>query len=160
MRGRKPVPTALKILRGNPGKRALPTQEPTPAPAPITPPATLKGDALAEWDRIAPLLSAAGLLTQLDPFALTLYCEAYADWSEAKRQIDKFGTVIKGAKGFPVLSPYVGIAAKAWERMRKILIEFGMTPSSRARVTTAEQRPTDADPFAEFVHADLERWQA
>lgn len=30
MRGPKPTPTALKVIRGNPGKRALPENEPTP----------------------------------------------------------------------------------------------------------------------------------
>ena len=31
MRGRKPVPTRLKVIRGNPGKRALNKNEPQPA---------------------------------------------------------------------------------------------------------------------------------
>ena len=30
MRGRRPKPTALKLIEGNPGKRPLPRDEPTP----------------------------------------------------------------------------------------------------------------------------------
>ena len=37
MRGPKPTPTALKIVRGNPGKRALPKDEPTPPAGEVDP---------------------------------------------------------------------------------------------------------------------------
>jgi P27 family predicted phage terminase small subunit len=160
MRGRKPTPSALRVLRGNPGRRPLPKDEPiAPKADPNSPPPRLKGIALEQWQQVAPMLHTAGLLTTLDPTALQLYCEAYAEWDDAKTQIEKFGTVIKGPRGFPVVSPYVSLAAKAWERMRKMLIEFGMTPSARTRVKTEEQPQAD-DPFAEFARADLERWKA
>jgi P27 family predicted phage terminase small subunit len=159
MRGRKPLPTRLHVLRGNPGRRPLKPEPEIPA-ADVTPPATMKGIARDEWIRIAPILKQAGLLTQLDPTALALYCAAYADWAEAMMQVEKFGTVIKGPRNFPTVSPYVGLAAKAWERMRRMLIEFGMTPSARARVKTEEQ-PQPDDPFAEFTRPPhLERWNA
>ena len=32
MAGRRPTPTKLKLIKGNPGKRALPKDEPTPDP--------------------------------------------------------------------------------------------------------------------------------
>ncbi len=73
MRGRKPVPTALKVVRGNPGKRALNTREAEPAPpATLTPPDWLAEDAKREWADKAPMLHRLGLLTEadLDAFAL------------------------------------------------------------------------------------------
>jgi hypothetical protein len=49
----------------------------------------------------------------------------------------KYGDVILTPdKKFPVQSPYLAIANKAQEQMVKIMIEFGMTPSSRSRVHT------------------------
>lgn len=41
--GRKPTPTALKLVKGNPGKRALPKAEAVVALAEPTPPALIDG---------------------------------------------------------------------------------------------------------------------
>jgi P27 family predicted phage terminase small subunit len=154
MRGPKPIPSALKVLRGNPGRRPLPVNEPKAPPAELTPPHVLSPVALGEWQRLAPILLASGLLTRLDPMALQMYCESFADWQAARAHVAEHGTVITNAKGILVASPYVVLAAKAWERMRRMLIEFGMTPSARARVK-ADDPPTADDPFAEFAqHGD------
>ena len=53
MAGRKPKPTKLKLLAGNPGGRPLPENEPQPDPAIPDPPDWMEGEALAEWRRIA-----------------------------------------------------------------------------------------------------------
>ena len=49
--GRKPKPTALKKLEGNPGKRPLNTMEPTPPNVSIHCPQYLLPDARKEWKR-------------------------------------------------------------------------------------------------------------
>lgn len=54
--GRPPKPTHLKVIAGNPGKRALPTNEPQPELRDLEPPRDLDEDEQREWDRIAPLL--------------------------------------------------------------------------------------------------------
>ncbi len=86
-RGPAPKPTALKVLQGNPGKRALPKGEPRP-PAPSPPPAPrwLGEEARREWRRVARALHGAGLLTEADHDALALYCETFASWRRAARQ--------------------------------------------------------------------------
>jgi hypothetical protein len=49
MRGRKPTPTYLKLLKGNPGKRAIrPTVEPPRPAAPPPPPDFLIGYAMGQ----------------------------------------------------------------------------------------------------------------
>lgn len=55
MKGRRPLPTNWKVLRGNPGKRALNKHEPQPAlpPAPPPCPEFLDGYARAEWERVS-----------------------------------------------------------------------------------------------------------
>ena len=55
-RGRKPIPTALKRLAGNPGKRPLTAREPkTERKAPKCP-RTLDAEARKEWRRVVKLL--------------------------------------------------------------------------------------------------------
>lgn len=136
MRGRKPQPTALRILRGNPGRRPIPTTEPSPPPiGSLAPPDFLTPEAQTEWARIAPLLVQVHVLTETDRAALTAYCDSWATWKEATAKIRQFGMVLKTKDGqIPVVSPYVKIAHDALTHMRGLLIEFGMTPSSRVRL--------------------------
>jgi len=139
MRGRKPTPTALHVLRGFPGKRKLGRHEPQPAAlGTLAPPAWLHDEAKAEWDRLAPVLGRLGVLTETDSDALTAYCEAWVTWKQATQKIRQFGMVIKGKQDVPMMSPYVKIAHHALNQMRALLVEFGMTPSARARLRVPE----------------------
>lgn len=141
-----PIPTALKVLRGNPGKRPLNDREPKPKRILPRAPAYLNAEAKREWRRMGGRLYNIGLVTEIDETALAAYCAAWARWVEAERQLQKFGTVIKmGTTLIP--SPYLSVANKAMAQMVKLLAEFGMTPSSRSRVKVeaeAEQEPLEA----------------
>lgn len=135
MKGRKPVPTALHLLRGNPGRRAHKRQDPKPALlTELTPPSWLHMDAAAEWTRLAPMLARLGVLTETDTDALAAYCEAFTTWKLATVELRARGLVVTGEDGTPRLSPYVKLAETALTQVRAFLVEFGLTPSSRARV--------------------------
>jgi P27 family predicted phage terminase small subunit len=134
MRGRKPKPSAIKELAGNPGKRPLNMAEPVPPPGVPESPMELSPEAQAEWNRICPLLIQMGVLSTVDTTALAAYCECFAQSVSATRIVRKVGAVIKTPTGYPIQSPYVSVASKALEQMRKLLTEFGMTPSSRSRI--------------------------
>jgi len=138
VRGRKPVPTVIKIARGNPGQRRLPDAEPQPSTAiNLAVPAILADDpdARAEWESRAPMLHRLGLLTEADQDALTLYCATFARWKQAETHLRKHGLIIK-VKGsrYPMISPYLSISNKAQAQCRALLLEFGLTPVSRTRV--------------------------
>ncbi len=135
--GRKPKPTALKVLAGNPGHRALNASEARPRVLMPKCPAVLQGEARSEWRRISRKLFAAGLLTELDGAALTAYCLAWGRLVDAEQKLREFGHVIKAPSGYLVPSPYLAIANKAQEQMVRILVEFGMTPASRSRIHVA-----------------------
>ena len=110
MRGRKPVPTRLRALRGNPGKRPLNRDEPALEATQPDTPTWLTGEPLDRWQVIAPQLAQLGLLTTIDVDALAAYCQVWARWRKAEDAIVTFGQVIKTPKGYPVQSPYIGIA--------------------------------------------------
>ena len=59
--GRKPKPTSLKVLEGNPGKRALNDTEPKPEKKAPKCPTWLNKEAKKEWKRIATELEALGI---------------------------------------------------------------------------------------------------
>ena len=136
MRGRRPKPTRLKFLTGNPGKRALNRNEPRPELAIPECPVELGPVAQREWQRLVGELCHLRILTNLDRAALAAYCGAYALWAEATEVIQKFGTMVKSPSGFPIQSPYVSIANRQAEIMMRIASEFGFTPASRSRIST------------------------
>jgi P27 family predicted phage terminase small subunit len=77
------------------------------------------------------------LMTNLDRAALAAYCGAYALWADATEAIQKYGAMVKSPTGYPVQSPYVAIANRQAEIMMRIASEFGFTPASRSRISTA-----------------------
>lgn len=141
--GTKPKPTGLKLVTGNPGKRALPKNEAVLPLCEPTPPAFLCDDAKVEWGRVCSALYAAGLMTEMDRAALAAYCAAYGRWAQAERAVNQMAAkdginaalLIKTKDGNAIQNPLVGIANKARADVVRFAAEFGMTPSARTRVT-------------------------
>ena len=84
MAGRKPKPTAMKELEGNPGKRKLNKKEPMPGKGMPDCPKWLLPDAQEEWKRLSEKLNQMGVLTEVDRSAFAAYCQSYARWKEAQ----------------------------------------------------------------------------
>jgi P27 family predicted phage terminase small subunit len=149
------TPTRLKLLRGNPGKRAIrPEPEPTILTEPPKPPRILRGDALDEWHRITKELIALRMLTAVDVHPLAAYCVAFGRWLKAEDTLIRMedadpvahGLMVKGSLGNPVQNPIVKIADRASASMVKYAAEFGFTPVARTRVASGnnsgDDRPT------------------
>ena len=143
--GRKPKPSALKLVTGNPGRRRLPASEPKPKQSASSAPTFLSTDARTEWRRVMPMLVANGIMTGLDRAALAAYCQAYGRWAQAERALAddatadlkaRFGLLSETSNGNKIQNPLVGIANKAARDMVRYASEFGMSPAARARVAS------------------------
>lgn len=132
--GPRPKPTALKILEGNPGKRALPVNEVHPLVMMPECPEWLAPQAQREWQKIAPQLLSLGLLTELDQMSLAAYCAALAQWRAAQMVVDEEGLTLVTTSGYLQQRPEVGIAARSMAMVRAFSGEFGATPSARSRL--------------------------
>jgi P27 family predicted phage terminase small subunit len=158
-RGPPAKPTHLKLLRGNPGCRALNQHEPRPGllANPPPPPDTLTGYARDEWDRIIGELYHLKLVTAVDIHPLAAYCEAYKRWKTAVRTLDEMaerdpvmrGQIVKTQSGGAAPNPIVMIADKAARDMVRFAGEFGLTPAARSRISTEPDDPTDK--FRRFI---------
>lgn len=137
-RGRKPKPTALRVIEGNPSKRPLNPDEPNAGPV-GEPPEDLAGIALEKWREMARVWGL--VLTASDRDQLAEYCRLEAERVEAMEHIAEEGPVAMTAGGAPVQSAWKIILNKCREDMRKIAIEFGGTPASRSRVSAAPAAP-------------------
>ena len=156
-RGRKPKPTRLKLLTGNPGKRALNEREPQPAllPSLPAPPKQLSRDARKVWIQVGGILLALRVLSELDLSALAAYATVCGRWMQAERYIARKGIMVCPAPGskFRILNPMLPVANKCLQQMLQLQAEFGLTPSSRTRVVAAEawQDPEEMEKAARFL---------
>lgn len=156
MAGRKPKPSNLKVLQGTNRKDRTNPNEPKPDPVKDVPPSPnwFDKEGKKEWQRVAKHLFKMGLLTDVDFSALEAYCMTYSRWKLAEKDVDKNGIIYecKNREGIVMKrkNPAVGIAAEQLKLMRSFLSEFGMTPSSRSKVSAVEQEKKD--PMEEFLN--------
>ncbi len=146
---RRPQPTSLKVLRGNPGKRRLNDAEPQPPADGVQPPAWLTGDSLAKWNELVPLLRSVGLLTQADVGPLARYVDCWAWWRRCREVIERDGDTVvvrddAGRVKWAQQRPEVGIVSKLAQQMHRLEAEFGLTPAARSTIhVSPKQTPRD-----------------
>ena len=156
MAGRNPKATALKLVAGNPGKRALNKQEPDPTYLQdLTAPAWLAADAALVWDEMAPMAAKAKLLTEVDVQAFAMGCVAIAQYRLATRRTgddavkrklaqDKDGNNFADADGNPIyagehINPWALIQSMTFKQAMAVFDKFGMTPQARTRIALQPQ---------------------
>lgn len=127
MRGRRPKPTALKRVTGNPGGRRLPDHELQPEGKAVMP-KYLRGIAARLWKEYAPQLDALGTLTAVDSAQFAVWCSLAADFERRPSEM----------------------CASKIAKMIDLAGRFGMDASSRARLGTGDGKHKDKDPAEEF----------
>lgn len=120
IRGRKPKPTHLRLVTGNPGKRPINEAELQPDGA-VEKPKFLKGKPAKVWDRYAPELVALGVLRSVDVHLFALWCGLAAEVEEGA---DK-------------------MVAARMAQYRALSSEFGIGASARSRIGGKDKGPKD-----------------
>ena len=148
--GRRPKPTALKVLQGNPGQRKLNEAEPKPPVGEVVPPAATSKAALVIWERLAPVAKAMGTLTTADVWAFKTLCELQASMDMASRAKDaeEFApfTVSDDYNGAPKMGLHgaLGLELKYAPVIRPYYEKFGLEPVGRARISVPKSaQPAD-----------------
>lgn len=149
-------PTALKLIAGNPGKRALNKQEPDPTYLhDLTPPEWLAPDAAQVWSEMAPMAARSKLLTEVDVQAFAMGCVAIAGYRLATRRTgedgvkrkvatDEKGNALSDEDGNPVyagehLNPWALYQSMTFKQAMLVFDKFGMTPQARTRIAVQPQ---------------------
>lgn len=146
MPGPPPKPTAALRLAGSwrantrKGEPVLPTRAPKP-------PAWLDGPALDAWNELVEAIGPMRVLTPADGIALGAMADVYAQWKDARAQIQRYGTVlpVKDDAGRTVglkRSPYVAMHIEYLAALQRLMQQFGLTPSARARLTEDHDKDT------------------
>lgn len=144
MAGRKPKPAQLHKLHGNPGKDKRKSIEHVKAePTLPLPPVPDWGDNNEKilfkkyWYELSHQLYAMRLLTELDIMAFEMLVTAYTKWQIAES---------KTTSDFTAKSIY-RIAGQYQQQLFKLLVEFGLTPSSRSKIKLPHEEKDDFDKF-------------
>lgn len=147
MRGRKPKPTYLRVLEGNPSERPLNKQEPEPTGDLRAPPHWLNDRQKDLW-RYALETAPPGLLRNLDASIFTTWVVACDMHAEAVQKVNQYGQMVKSpGSQTPMQSPYVSIMNKQAMIMMKSAAEMGFTPSSRSRVKVDTKSKSKNNPY-------------
>ena len=132
-RGPAPQPVELRIMKGNPGKRALP-----PAPKPKllrgvpTPPAELGPQGVAAWNRIC--TAARAWLGESDLMTLHQLCRLTDHAAELERVIARDGLTRESGTGRAALNPLFNDLRGLYRQITDLASVLGFTPSDRSRV--------------------------
>jgi P27 family predicted phage terminase small subunit len=142
-RGTKPKPKSLRLLHGDRADR-INENEPEPElldhlPIPTMP---LNTHGKVVWDSLAPRMLALGLLTTVDIQTFSLYCYELGMYKECREGILAEGMVIYvGENNYPTPNPLISIGNKHYKNAYDMAAQFGLTPSSRTRISVGAEKP-------------------
>ena len=145
--GRRPQPTALKVLRGNPGKARLNAAEPVVPAGEVGVPATISRGGRRVWDRLAPIAIAMRTLTVADVEAFKTLCELQAslDLAAAAKDEPGFLAFVVGDDGDGpptcVLHAALSLELRIAPIVRPYYEKFGLEPVGRARISVGPAAP-------------------
>ena len=146
MTGRKPTPSVLKMLRGNPGRRPLNALEPEPdALSPACPPELTDDVARAEWTRAIVPAIRSGQITAADRMFAIAHCDLWATWrSQLAAAAQHAHVIAAGPNRYPMPNPARVMSHKTLLLLAKVDSELGFSPTARARVTVAPRTQQSA----------------
>ena len=150
MRGRRPIPAVLRILRGNPGRRHI-HGEPIPEMGPLQQPVGLNKEARKIWDDLAPELYRLKLLTKIDQHHLMRICRLEALGMKLLRKTEKMPVVDTKANGLQP-SGEMSAALRAFESADRWWTRFGISPGERSRINLPAVKPKTS--LSRFIDRD------
>lgn len=149
MRGRKPIPDAIKAFTGKRGKLGYKGKV-SPRRGRPTCPRWLDRVARAKWKALLPELDRLGLLTVVDGDALAAYCVAWSELKAATMLIQEEGRVCHCGTGGLKPHPAIALQRSALNAIAKFSSLFGLNPADRGRIA-APQKPENQSLLEDFM---------
>jgi P27 family predicted phage terminase small subunit len=143
VRGRKPRPTVLKELTGNPGKRALNAKEPNPVGDLADAPTWLSQTQREGWE-YAIAHAPPRLLRKIDRAVLTVWVVAEDLHREATLKLMRLNPsfLVKTPGDQFIQSPYLAIINRQAGIMLKAAEQLGFSPAARPRLQVPPASPS------------------
>ena len=139
--GPRPMPQNLRILQG--GRSAQPSRNPAKQPTPKVavppPPKYLTDRERRHWLEFTRRVRLLGVTCKADAGAIEIWAKARGRWLDAAAAVERFGLLVaSGTEERPRMmrNPALTELHRCEATMLRIEVEFGLTPSSRTRVST------------------------
>lgn len=147
MRGRKPLPTPLKILHesrpgydlgGHPIRSGPDFSKGT-----LTKPHDLTADEEEAWNLTVPELERTGVVGEKDFPIVLAFVQCFGRLQVAARHVKEEGMFLDSERRNPCIS----VAAEESRNLVRLASELGLSPTSEARIAL-KRRTDDDNPFA------------
>ena len=153
MAGRKPLPLAIKQIKGTVQKCRTNPNEPRPTTSLSNPPDYMSDGAKEAWT-YAITNSPPGLLSALDGAVLERWANCSGLYREALAKINRVGVsgmIIKTPSGILRRSPLMDVIRELAMEMKVYETEMGFTPAARSRISAPGDTPRDNDPWSDIA---------
>jgi P27 family predicted phage terminase small subunit len=147
-RGNPPIPTTLKLLRGETREERLNRDAPRPSGGPPVMPAGMSKEAQKVWRRQLKALGGTGILTTADTDCFRVFCEAVVRYVEAAKLLAVSGPLTEGQRG-TIKNPLHQVVRDNAGLVRQFARELGFLPTAREGLHTREG--TEGDPLEEWI---------
>lgn len=152
--GRKPLPVAVKKVKGTLQKSRTNVREAHPTTLQVDAPEYMSETAKEAW-RYAVEHAPPGLLSSLDAAVLERWANCAGLYREALAKINRAGVagmIVKTPSGILRRSPLMDVIRDLAMEMKGYESEMGFTPAARSRVTLSANPGDDHDdPWAEIA---------
>lgn len=156
MRGRKPTPTVLKVLRRNPGKRPVKKdlqqdllENKKSSAFKMDYPDWYPPKAASFIESVLPQLIKCGTVPELDRAGLLALGSAWDRLCQCNKVLLKEGYIIEGYRGAIVKHPLTAVLRQAESQFLRWCQEFGLSPAARVRLPAKPK--IENDPFSDFI---------
>ncbi len=153
MAGRKPLPLAVKQIKGTLQKCRTNPHEPKPVGTLSTPPEYMSDVAKEAWN-YAIANAPPGLLSALDGAVLERWANCSGMYREALAKINRAGVaamLVKTPSGILRRSPLMDVIRDLALEMKGYEAEMGFSPASRSRITVSTDAPRPDDPWGDIA---------
>lgn len=146
MKGRRPAPTNVKVLRGNRASR-INNNEPAPRETSPEPPEWATESWLAIWNRLRGELAPMGMWLSADRDALIALVTTIDSYDRLAKTYVNAPSVVRDANGAPTHNPLGGEMRRLSAKVARWCSHFGLTPAERSRISkpVSAVKPWESD---------------
>lgn len=129
-------PNAIRRLKGDTskGKKPIPEKDLLPASMPSKPQDFTNPLAAEQWDLLMEVLAGADLLATADQWLCYQFCECWAKWYQANKNVSQQGAVLVNSANNPVRNPWAIQESEKSVQLHRFYAELGLSPSARTKL--------------------------
>lgn len=150
-KGRKPLPDHLKVVKGTDQPCRMNSNPPDASKEAPETPVNLTDAESEKFEQLCAIVAGMGILSASDVHMLMLTAVRLAEIDRCQAVIQDEGETYVTPSGQYKPHPLVAQKNQAMRHAHVLLVEFGLSPSARSRVTAGTKE--DENPFAALIGA-------